>query len=215
MKKDSNKLLQDIIAIGVWGGLVNIQSAFISSVLDIINQPGLQDEVHASLSDALPDRIDPFNHNASSPWNLLRSAVFESIRMAGCTTGPSRLIAERTALRSDTSLSLPKGQAVALSAYYTHRQEYSWGPDAERYVCKRFISEDPPVGDPRFITWGLSGPHMCPGRWFAVEVIQLLAKLLFDKYEFSQERVLADDEKYNYPGGFVTRKEVGITVSLR
>ena len=42
----------DIVAIVVWAGLINLQATFTSTILDIINQPGLQDTVLSFLSSA-------------------------------------------------------------------------------------------------------------------------------------------------------------------
>lgn len=56
---------------------------------------------------------------------------------------------------------------------------------------------------------------MCPGRWFGMAVIQIMVKTLLDTYEFKQDRVLLDDEKYVYSGGFASRTQVGVTVRKR
>ncbi|KAG8533893.1 uncharacterized protein KY384_001634 [Bacidia gigantensis] len=211
---DNNDRVADIVAIVVWAGLTNLQATFSSTILDIINQPGLQDTVLSSLSNATLSNLDAFTRS-SSEWQLLRSATFESIRLSGPTTGPARICTENVQLRSDPSLTLPKGQAATLSSYYTHRQNSTWGDDADRYKHTRFMEADPPVGEPRFVTWGLKGPHACPGRWFAVQTIQIMVKVLLETYEFKQEKVLRDEEKYLYKGGMVERAKVGVEVKRR
>ncbi len=197
----------------VWGGLVNLQSTFSSTILDIINQPGLQESILASLSASTNSSLDAFQ--PSPEWSLLRSATFESIRLSGPITGPARICLETVALRSDPNLSLPKGQAATLSSYYTHRQTSAWGPDADRYNHQRFVKGDPPIGEPNFVTWGLKGPHTCPGRWFALQTIQIMVKVMLETYEFKQDRVLSDEEKYTYNAGNVVRTQVGIAVRRR
>ena len=204
----------DIVAIVVWAGLINLQSTFTSTILDIINQPGLQDTILSSLSSATTNNLDAFASN-SPEWGLLRSATFESIRLSGPIIGPARICLENVRLRSDPCLSLPKGQVATLSAYYIHRQPSSWGQDAARYNHERFLSGDPPIGEPSFVTWGLKGPHMCPGRWFALQTIQIMVKVLLETYEFKQDRVPSDEEKYSYSAGNVYRKQVGIAVRRR
>ena len=168
----------------------------------------MQESILSSLEDATTSNLDTF-HPSSPSWSLLRSATFESIRLAGTVTGPARICQETVRLRSDPNLSLPKGQAATLSAYYIHRQRGAWGEDADKYNHQRFVKGDPDVGEANFVIWGLKGPHMCPGRWFAVQTIMIMVKVLLENYEFKQKRVLGDEEKYIYKGGIVGRKEVG------
>ena len=104
---------------------------------------------------------------------------------------------------------------MTLSSYHIHRQSAAWGDDAAKYDHRRFLNNDPPVGEPNFVVWGLKGPHMCPGRWFGMEVIMIVVKLLLETYDFTQDRVLRDDEKYVYSGGFASRKEVAVSVRKR
>lgn len=122
---------------------------------------------------------------------------------------------ENVTLRSNPKLSLPKGQVATLSAYYIHRQSSAWGEDAARYNHERFIKADPPVGEPNYVSWGLKGPHTCPGRWFGLQTIQILAKVLLETYEFKQDEVLSDKDKYVYTSATVMRKEIGVSVKRR
>jgi len=78
------------------------------------------------------------------------------------------------------------------------------------------VKQDPDIGSTKWITWGLKGPHTCPGRWFAQEAICVLVKALLEEYEFVQDgTVETDGEKYVYHAGVVTRKEVGGRVVRR
>ena len=158
--------------------------------------------------------LDTFTRSAPE-WNLLRSATFESIRLSGLIIGHARVCLKDVPLRSDPSLSIPKGQAVTLSSYYIHRQIAAWGNDAATYDHQRFLKADPPIGEPDFVVSSLKVPHMCPGQWFGMEVIMIVVKTLFDTYDFAQDRVLRDDEKYVYSGGFASRKEMGVSVRKR
>lgn len=206
-------LVTDVAAIVVWGGLTNLQATFSSTLLDIINEPNLQDTMVESLKKATTQNLDAFA--ATPEWALLRSAMFESVRLSGSITGPARLVIEEIALASDPSYKIPSGQVATLSSYYTHRQKPVWGDDAALYNYRRFAKNDPPVGSVKYITWGLAGPHMCPGRWFAQSVIQIMTKNVLERFKFVPDRVLPDDEKYKYTGGSVLRTEVGVTVTKR
>ena len=141
--------------------------------------------------------------------------MFESIRLCGPITGPARICVTDISLPSDPSLRLPKNEVATLSAYYTHRQPSAWGPSASTYNAERFAKADPPIGEPNFVTWGLKGPHTCPGRWFAQAMIQIMVKVLLEQYEFEAEKLLGDEEKYFYIAGNVERTKVGIKVSKR
>lgn len=109
-------------------------------------------------------------------------------------------------------MSIPKGQVLTLSSYHAHRQESAWGPDAATYNPQRFLTEDPPIGTSRYITWGLNTPHLCPGQWFAWEVIQILTLDLFREYSFKVDHVVEDDDNYKYSAGNVIWKDIKVKV---
>lgn len=190
-----------------------------STLLDIINVPGLATKVASSLSGASVANLDTFGLDATkgTPWSFLRSGMFESIRLCGPATGPARIIASShpVALASDPSVHLPPKQVATLSSFYSHRLPVNYGADAENYQAERFVEHDPDIGSTRFITWGLKGPHTCPGRWFTQEAICIMVKALLEEYEFSPESIIADEEKYIYHAGVVTRKEVPIVVTRK
>jgi peroxidase len=211
---DDDSRISDIVALVVWGGLINLQSTFTATLLDIRNEPGLQNTVLSSLAGASSKNLNTFGPS-SPPWKALRSAMFESIRLSGPITGPAHTIEADVRFASDPSLTLPKGKIATLSAYYTYRQNSEWGPTAKSYDSKRFYDQEPPIGQPNYVTWGLIGPHTCPGRWFAQEAICLMVQAVLKEYEFRMENQLADDEKYLYTAGNVDRVRVGETVLRR
>lgn len=212
---DDDKRAADLIAIVVWGGLVNLQSTFSSTLLDIINDPTGQSSVVPTLTSATPSNLDTFSPGSASPWSTLRSAMFESIRLSGPITGPARIILEDMHLPSQPSLRIPKGKVATLSAYTIHRDPEVWGSDAAAYRPTRFMTKAPPIGEPEFVTWGLEGPHTCPGRWFAQATIQIMTKTVLERYVFKPERRLADSQKYVYTAGNVGRVPVGMTVTVK
>lgn len=209
---DADDDASDMVGIVVWGGLTNLQATLASTFLDIINQPGLQDSVLGSLCGAT---LDNLSQDRTVPWATLRSASFESLRLSGPATGPARNTLKNVVLPSEPSKHVPSGQAVALSSYYLHRQPSAWGPDATAYRADRFARADPDIGSANFVSWGLKTPHMCPGRWFALQSIQIMVRELLEAYTFKQDRVLRDDEKYRYSSGSVYRNPVGVTVKRR
>ena len=141
--------------------------------------------------------------------------MFESIRLSGPVTGPARMVVDTVSIPSQPSFKLPKGSAATLSAYSTHRDETVWGAKAAVYQPERFLTNTPPIGEPEFITWGLAGPHMCPGRWFGQATILLMTKTALEAYKFEPAKRLSDDEKYTYSSGNVLRVPVEMTVTLR
>jgi len=124
---DDNQRMAGLILITVWGGLTNLQSTFSSTAWDIINKPDLQQTLDPA-NKADPTTLSVFDRQ--EPWIVLRSAMFESIRLCGPITGPARIVTEAYPLPSEPSMSIPKGQVLTLSSYHAHRQESAWGPDA-------------------------------------------------------------------------------------
>ncbi|KAI1339407.1 heme peroxidase [Xylariaceae sp. FL0016] len=212
---DDDKRASDLIAIVVWGGLVNLQSTFVSTLLDIINDADGQSVILPTMSAASTENLDTFQSESASPWSSLRSAMFESIRLCGPCTGPARIINEDVHLLSQPSLRIPKGSVATLSAYATHRDPSFWGEDAAVYRRDRFACMAPPIGEPAFVSWGLKGPHTCPGRWFAQMLIQIMTKTTLEAYEFKPETRLSEEDKYVYTAGNVGRKAVAMTVTTR
>ncbi|OAA66830.1 heme peroxidase [Niveomyces insectorum RCEF 264] len=235
---DDDNRASDLIAISVWIGLRNLQVSVTSTLLDIINEPGLADRVTASLAGATVDNLDTFsfadsqaggsgdnNHDnagggtAGTPWALLRSAVLESIRLCGTATGPARIVANQArplALRSDPAVRLPPGKVATLSTYYTHRQPSSFGADAAVYRADRFVASSPALGSVRNIAFGLQGPRMCPGQWYVQAAICVMVQRLLAEYAFAPAATgRSDADKYAYHAGVVTRQEVPVMVTRR
>jgi cytochrome P450 len=213
---DNDERASDLVTISVWIGLRNLQSLVTSTLLDIVYTPGLAEKLRSSLTKATVSQLNTFDTDATkgTPWSLLRSSMFESLRLCGPITGPARIISstEPLALASDPSLNLPPKEIASLSAYYSHRQPFNY-EEATVFKPDRFVSHDPEIGSSRFISWGLKGPHLCPGRWFAQEVACMLVKELLIKYNFAPEGEIPDDQKYIYHAGVVTRREVPVLVT--
>lgn len=221
---DDDERAADLVTIVVRIGLRSLQITLLSTLLDIIDVPGLADQINSSLTrpakDAKADlsTLNTFTRTDSSPWALLRAAMFESTRLCGPASGPARIITSPydLALASDPSVKLPPGQVATLSSFYSHRMPENYGSDAKQYNPQRFLTSGPNIGSKEFITWGLKGPHLCPGRWFTQEAICIMMKAVLERYKFEPARTeLDDDDKYEYNAGVVTRKEVPVTVYKR
>jgi cytochrome P450 len=80
-----------------------------------------------------------------------------------------------------------RGSAVLVSPYALHRDERSWGPDAEEFCPSRWLTDEgrfdeAAPGQPRgaYLPFG-AGSRMCIGAGFAVmEAVLLLARLATD-----------------------------------
>ena len=213
---DDDDRASDLVTISVWIGLRYLQIVVASTLLDIITTPGLAKEVRQSSAEATVAQLDTFGKDLSrnTPWSLLRSSMFESIRLCGPITGPARIICSEKplALASDPSVHLPPGQVATLSSYYSHRASFNY-EDAETYKPKTFVSHDPDIGSTRFITWGLQGPHTCPGRWYAQELACVLVRAVLQQYDFPPEGSIPEDQRYIYHAGVVTRRETPVLIT--
>ncbi|CCL99231.1 uncharacterized protein FIBRA_01246 [Fibroporia radiculosa] len=212
LEVEDDKKASDMLSLLAWMGLTNLQASLTSTFFDIVNRPGFQYRILASLGGA---SLKSLSMARTEQWKYLRSATLESIRLSGPATGPARTVLQAFQLPSEPGIYIPKGQAVSLSAYYHHREPSAWGKDAGLYDPDRFVEQDPPIGSDRFISFGPDTPHLCPGRWFALQSIQIMVKEMLQRYEFVQDRVLSDAEKYRYSAGAVYRNPVGMTVRSR
>lgn len=186
----------------------------------MINEPGLLPKLASSLAGASIESLDTIRPESSenASWSLLRSAMFESMRLCGPASGLARIIsaAYDLPLASDPSVRLPSKQVATLSSFLSHRLSINWGSTAKEYRAGRFLGNDPDIGSTKFITLGLKGPHTCPGRWFTHQTTCVIMKTLLDEYIFEAERTgLTDEDKYEYHAGVVIRKEVPVIVARR
>lgn len=192
-----------------------------STLLDIISTPDYQETVISSLQDASLGNLAVLDRPATgsrpSPWLPLRSAALESLRLSMSITGPARKIVSSTPLASDPRHMIPAGQVATLSGYHIHRQAWAWGPSAASYDPRRFLHSDPPIGDIKYVTWGLGGPHICPGRWFGLMAIQIMVRGVLTRYRFDLggQEPLPDDKRYTYSSGSVKRAPMVVRVEKR
>jgi cytochrome P450 len=99
-----------------------------------------------------------------------------------------------------------KGTAVIIPPYGLHRDERSWGPDADEFRPSRWLRPDGSFdetapGQPRgaYLPFG-AGSRMCIGAGFAVmEAVLLLARL-------------ARDWRVEFDAGFVPRPRPAVTL---
>ncbi|KAL1893313.1 hypothetical protein Sste5346_006490 [Sporothrix stenoceras] len=63
---DDDELASNLVAISVWIGLRNLQVSVTSTLLDMINEPGLADQVSASLKGATLETLDTFSFAAKA-----------------------------------------------------------------------------------------------------------------------------------------------------
>lgn len=111
--KDVAELVGGIVI----GGLINVSVGVTNGLYDIAAVPGLQKEI---LSTAPSDKFVP-DRTSTSQWDLLRSAVLESLRLSACVFGPVRkIIVKDFRLGSDPQIVLPKGSGIAASPYVSH-----------------------------------------------------------------------------------------------
>ncbi|KAK8102082.1 heme peroxidase [Apiospora sp. TS-2023a] len=142
-------------------------------------------------------------------------------------------------LTSDPSSRLPRGAVAALSPYATHRDTKQWGPDAAAYKPERWYKSDRTrngtngttsngnghttndsgpheIGDPAFVAWGLKGPHLCPGRWFAQMALCVMTKAALEAYRFElPEGPLEEADKYVYTATGARRRPVPVKAHAR
>ncbi|TKW49397.1 hypothetical protein CTA1_10812 [Colletotrichum tanaceti] len=165
---DDDERAADLVTITVWIGMHHLQITLLSTLLDMIDVPELADQINSPLSgpsrgvEADLSTLNTCTRTDSSPWALLRAAMFESIRLCGPASGLARIIScpRDLALASEPSVKLNPG------SFYSYRMPEKYGPDAKQYNLQRFLTSVPDISSKEFIIWGLKGPRICLGRWF-------------------------------------------------
>jgi hypothetical protein len=111
---DSDTRVAELVAGIVIGGLINVSIGVTNALYDVLLVDGLQDQIRVN---APPNKFIP-DQPSASPWNGLRSATLETLRLSACVFGPVRkIIVKDFKLASDPRLHLPKGSGHAASPY--------------------------------------------------------------------------------------------------
>jgi peroxidase len=111
---DSNTRVAELVAGIVIGGLINVSIGVTNALYDVLLVNGLQDEIRVN---APPSQFVP-DQPSDSPWNRLRSATLETLRLSACVFGPVRkIIVKDFKLATNPQLHLPKGSGMAASPY--------------------------------------------------------------------------------------------------
>jgi len=225
---DDDTRVAELVAGIVIGGLSNISICVTNVLYDIVSAEhehtsllDLLSGVHVAkdLQKAIPTNASPnrfiADQASESPWNPMRSAVVESLRLSACIFGPVRkIVVDDFKLGSDPGLVLPRGSGLAASPYLVHYDDGVY-PHSGRYVYDRFAApaNDAQTGTPRYLTFGLP-PHTCPGRFFAIQTVSIALNSLLRKYRFEAAPPPPGD-KYAYDIGEVVmrRKPVHIRIT--
>ena len=111
---DSDTNVAELVAGITIGGLINVSVGMTNGLYDICAVHDLQAKI---LSAARPREFVP-DRTSTGPWDKLRSAVLESLRLSACIFGPVRkIIVNDFKLGSNPRLILPKGSGIAASPY--------------------------------------------------------------------------------------------------
>jgi cytochrome P450 len=134
--------------------------------------PGVAARLHAELDSALGDRAPTL---ADLPQlGYTRMIIDETLRLY-----PPVYILSRNVAADDVigGYRIPKGSAVDLSPYLTHRHPEFW-PDPERFDPERFTPERAAARHKHAYIPFSTGPRMCIGNSFAlIEATLVLATL--------------------------------------
>jgi cytochrome P450 len=112
------------------------------------------------------------------PWPLLRSVLFETLRLY-----PSAPMIARQAFEADEVLGCPvvPGCTITISPWVIHRHRKLWdAPTAFR--PERFLDQPHPWGVEAFLPFG-AGPRVCIGAGFALAEAQIILASLLARFE--------------------------------
>lgn len=92
------------------------------------------------------------------------------------------------AVQEDTELDgkylLKKGAVIQVPSLAIHTDPEVWGPDAAEFVPDRFVERKKPH-PAAFRSFG-GGVTLCPGRFFAADIIITMAMLILSSFDFDQ-----------------------------
>jgi peroxidase len=110
---DSDSNVAELVAGTAMGGFI-VSVGMTNGLYDICAVQGLQEKIQSAARprEFIPDRT------STGPWDNLRSAVLETLRLSACVFSPVRkIIVNDFKLGSNPRLILPKGSGIAASPY--------------------------------------------------------------------------------------------------
>lgn len=111
---------------------------------------------------------------------LLNSLLHESLRHYASGTG-SRVVLEDTML--DNRYLLKKNTFVFMPNHTYHFDAAAWGPTVEDFNAYRFLKGDKPAHHAGAFRGFGGGANLCPGRFFAMNVILSMCAMMALKYD--------------------------------
>ncbi|OAL27837.1 TBC domain-containing protein C4G8.04 [Fonsecaea nubica] len=188
---DYQARIQILIAVG---SIHTTTNALVNTILDIINNPGVADELRTEYTDVLAANDGKMNKIALN--NLIK---FDSVMRESQRLNPSHAIAIGRVATLDLKLSggqvVPSGVHFLFSsaaanrdpAYYSDPNQF----DPWRFVKLRQAEKDRSnegkwqfvATSPNSLGFG-HGTHACPGRFFASNEMRLILGNLLLRYDF-------------------------------
>ncbi|RXW17419.1 hypothetical protein EST38_g8446 [Candolleomyces aberdarensis] len=149
--------------------------------------------VNQHLQQELREEVATLTENSMGSINALRlldAVIKETLRIhppisenhheAGSTI--SIPLSSPLSGSGDTEILVPEGTVLAIPLTVIHRDQKTWGPDANAFRPKRWF--DIPREKERQLMAFSEGPHTCLGRTFAVLELKIAILTLISQFKF-------------------------------
>lgn len=185
-----------------------------ATITDLIKNPIYLEKLRAEIlqtnSTDLTDQIDPTNYKEMirNKDNLLHACVLES----------ARLNSHVFAITRNTNKSSTLGEYYVgnidhvvlceplLMAYESAHETFE---DPTKYFPERYLINKSLANPDKIITWG-AGPHLCPGKLFAIYEIKTAIISILTQYDIYAKSI--PPLNYFSPSAFADRTNMEITI---
>lgn len=159
------------------------------TLLAVAMHPEIQERLLDELHSVYDSPTEDTSYEHIQQLSYLDCVVKEGMRLFPVVPFMVRCVGADTPISKCT---IPKHAVVMLSVYNLHRNQETWGPDADEFNPDNFLPER--VAERHaysFIPFG-GGPKNCVGFQYAMFSMKVMLSALLRQYRFSSNLKMAD-----------------------
>lgn len=159
------------------------------TILLLAMHPEIQDRLFDELRNAYDTQIEDTTYEHLQQLPYLDCVLKEGMRLFPIVPFLIRTICADTVISKCT---VPKDSFVMMSLYSLHRNEETWGPNAEEFNPDNFLPERVAQRHPfSFLPFG-GGPRNCIGFQYAMISMKVVLSGLVRRYRFTTNLKMSD-----------------------
>ena len=177
----------------LWAAVSNTAPMSCWSVVDLFLHPEALEAVKQELKENVPDITSIYEKETLAKLKVLESCINESMRRTNISASTRQAMTNTTVECLDkTKIGLRKGDMLIYPAFLKHFDPNLFGPNPYEYQYDRFVKKANQPKGPSVMLFGC-GTHACPGRFWAINEIKILAALIIQHMDIEFVNMTEED----------------------